>query len=155
MIFRTDCIQYFFASALYSCSLGLWPVLKCSLVGGHKIHLLTNTLYEGNSKINLRLVGKKHPVVIAPKRKLSSNKLCLLSLNVYPHTFLLRSVGVITDETLTLLLPLPPAVRYVLWFVFFTQKDSKGILLTEFMAPGITIISEVYCEMLYKLQRSN
>jgi len=30
----------------------------------------------------------------------------------------------------------------------------KGILLTEFMAPGTTITSEVYCEMLNKLRRS-
>jgi histone-lysine N-methyltransferase SETMAR len=29
--------------------------------------------------------------------------------------------------------------------------DCKGILLTEFMAPGTTIKSEVYCEMLNKL----
>jgi len=33
-------------------------------------------------------------------------------------------------------------------------RDCKGILLTEFMAPGTTIISEVYCEMLNKLWRS-
>jgi hypothetical protein len=32
--------------------------------------------------------------------------------------------------------------------------DRKGILLTEFMAPGTTIKSEVYYEMLNKLQRS-
>jgi transposase len=30
----------------------------------------------------------------------------------------------------------------------------KGILLTEFMAPGTTITSEVYCETLNKLRRS-
>jgi hypothetical protein len=30
--------------------------------------------YEGNSKINLRLVGNKKRVVIAPKPTLSSNK---------------------------------------------------------------------------------
>jgi len=32
--------------------------------------------------------------------------------------------------------------------------NHKGILLTEFMAPGTTIMSEVYCETLNKLQRS-
>jgi hypothetical protein len=31
--------------------------------------------------------------------------------------------------------------------------DGKGILLTEFMVPGTTITSEVYCDMLYKLRR--
>jgi len=46
----------------------------------------------------------------------------------------------------TLSSPLPPAVRYIFW-------DRKGIMLTEFMAPGTTITSEVYCEMLNKLQR--
>jgi len=59
---------------------------------------------------------------------------------------LLRSVGVITDEARILSSPLPPVVRYVFW-------ESKRILLTEFMAPGTTIRSEVYCEMLNKLQR--
>ena len=103
-------------------------------------------MYVGNSKINLRLVGKKKRVVIVPKRMLSSNKQHLLSLNAYPHTFLMRSVGVITDETWTLSSPNPPAVRYVFW-------DRKGILLTEFMAPGTTIMLEVYCETLNKLRR--
>jgi len=70
----------------------------------------------------------------------------LLFLNAYLHTFSLRSVGVITDETWTLSSPLLPAVRYVLW-------DCKGILLTEFMAPGTTITSRVYCETLNKLWR--
>jgi len=32
--------------------------------------------------------------------------------------------------------------------------DRKGLLLTEFMAPGTTITSEVHCEMLNKLWRS-
>jgi len=32
-----------------------------------------NDIYVGNSKINLRLVGKKKRVVIAPKHMLSSN----------------------------------------------------------------------------------
>ena len=32
--------------------------------------------------------------------------------------------------------------------------NRKGILLTEFMAPGTTITSEVYCETLNKLWRS-
>ena len=71
-------------------------------------------MYEGNSIINLRMVSKKKRVVIAPMRRLSSNKLGLLSLNAYAHTFSLHSVGVITDETWTLTSPLPPAVRYVL-----------------------------------------
>jgi len=31
--------------------------------------------------------------------------------------------------------------------------ERTGILLTEFMAPGTTITSEVYCETLNKLQR--
>ena len=30
--------------------------------------------------------------------------------------------------------------------------DGKGIFLTEFMAPGTTITSEVYCETLHKLR---
>jgi hypothetical protein len=34
----------------------------------------SNVYDEDNSKINIRLVGKKKRVVIAPKRKLSSNK---------------------------------------------------------------------------------
>ena len=32
--------------------------------------------------------------------------------------------------------------------------DHKGILLMEFMAPGTTITSEVFCETLNKLHRS-
>jgi histone-lysine N-methyltransferase SETMAR len=32
--------------------------------------------------------------------------------------------------------------------------DRKGIFLTEFNAPGTTIMSEVYCETLNKLRRS-
>jgi len=32
--------------------------------------------------------------------------------------------------------------------------DHKGILLKEFIAPGTTIMSEVYCETLNKLRRS-
>jgi hypothetical protein len=32
--------------------------------------------------------------------------------------------------------------------------DRKGNLLMEFMAPGTTIMSEVYCDTLSKLQRS-
>jgi len=68
-------------------------------------------------------------------------------LKAYPHAFSLRCVGVITGETWTLLSPLPPAVRYVLW-------DHNGILLTEFMAPGATITSELYCEMMNKLRRA-
>ena len=31
--------------------------------------------------------------------------------------------------------------------------DRKGILLTEFMAPGTAIMSDVYCETLNKLRR--
>jgi len=34
------------------------------------------------------------------------------------------------------------------------MTDCKGILLTEFMAPGTKITSQVYCEMLHKLKRS-
>jgi hypothetical protein len=45
---------------------------------------------------------------------LVDNSRCLLSLNTYPHTFSLCSVGVIIDETWTLSLPLTPTVRYVL-----------------------------------------
>jgi len=33
-------------------------------------------------------------------------------------------------------------------------RDRKEILLTEFMTPGTTITSEVYCETLHKLRRS-
>ena len=80
--------------------------------------------YEGYSKINLRLVGKNKRVVIASKRTVSSNKELLFLLYAYPHTFSPRSVGVNTDRTWTLSSPLPPAGRYVLWFVFFTQKDK-------------------------------
>ena len=40
----------------------------------------------------------------------------------------------------------PPAVRYVFW-------DRKGTLLTEFLAPGTTITSEVYCETRNKLRK--
>jgi hypothetical protein len=32
--------------------------------------------------------------------------------------------------------------------------DRKGNLLTEFMAPGTTVTSEVYCEALNKVRRS-
>ena len=39
----------------------------------------------------------------------------------------------------------PAAVRYVLW-------GRKGIFLTELMAPGTTITSEVYCKTLNKLR---
>ena len=95
------------------------------------IHTHTH-VHEGNSKINIRLVGKKKHVVIAPKRRLCSKKYLLLSLNANPHTFSPRSVGVITGETWTPSSSLPPAVVYVFW-------DRKGILLTEFMAPGTTI----------------
>jgi hypothetical protein len=68
------------------------------------------------------LVKKRFDIV--PKHRLSSNKWCLLSLNTYPHAFSLRSVGVIADETWTLSSPLPPGVKYVLWSVFFMQKDK-------------------------------
>jgi hypothetical protein len=153
----TICVQYN-APFLDGVSLGCmfschkWECLK---LGKFIINVISPfQFYEGNSKINLRLVGKKKRVVIAPKRKLSSNKYSL-SLNVYCHTFSLHSVGVITDETWTLSSPLPPAARYVLLSPFFTQKDSKGILLTKIMAPGTTIKSEVFCETLNKLRRSN
>ena len=71
-------------------------------------------LYEGYSKINLRLVGKNERLVVASKRTLSSNKEFLFLLYAYPHTFSPRSVGVNTDKTWTLSSPLPPALRYVL-----------------------------------------
>jgi hypothetical protein len=32
--------------------------------------------------------------------------------------------------------------------------DTKGVLLVDFMPQGTTITSEVYCEMLKKLQRA-
>ena len=53
-------------------------------------------MYEGYSKINLRLVGKNKRVVIASKRTLSSNKELLFLLYAYTHTFSPRSVGVNT-----------------------------------------------------------
>ena len=71
-------------------------------------------LYEGYSKIKLRLVGKNKRLIIASKHTLSSNKELLFLLYAYPHTFSPRSVGVNTDKTWTLSSPLPPAVRYVL-----------------------------------------
>ena len=63
-------------------------------------------VYEGYSKINLRLVGKNKRVVIASKRTLSSNKEILFLLYAYPHNFSPRSVGVNTDKTWTLSSPL-------------------------------------------------
>ena len=102
----------------------------------------------------MRLVSKKKRVVIAPKLTLSCNKLRLLSLNTYPHTFSLRGVGVIIDETWTLSPPLPPTVRYVKEMMAKVIWEGKGILLTELMAPGNTITSEVYCETLNKLRMS-
>jgi len=80
----------------------------------HDILVKTVVKYEGDSKINLRLVGKKKHIVIAPNRTLSNNKQHFLSLNTYPYTFSLHSVGGITDETWTLSSLLPPAVRYML-----------------------------------------
>ena len=80
----------------------------------HKRNKTTSSIYEGYSKINLRLVGKNKRVGIASKRTLSSNKELLFLLYAYPHTFSPRSVGVNTDKTWTLSSPLPPAVRYVL-----------------------------------------
>jgi hypothetical protein len=44
-----------------------------------------------------------------------------------------------------------PSNKNIMATVFW---DYKGILLTEFMAPGTTITSEVYCDTLHKLQRS-
>ena len=83
-------------------------------IGSEGCKLPHIALYEGYSKINLRLVGKNKRVVIASKRTLSSNKELLFLLYAYPHTFSPRSVGVNTDKTWTLSSPLPPAVRYVL-----------------------------------------
>jgi hypothetical protein len=73
-----------------------------------------SVIYEGYSKINLRLVGKNKRVGIALNHKLSRNKQRLFSLNTNPHAFSLHSVGVIADETRTLPSLLPPAMRYVL-----------------------------------------
>ena len=102
------------------------PLLKLSIIdimlkmsglennNSKGIILMASCIYEGYSKINLRLVGKNKRVVIASKRTLSSNKELLFLLYAYPHTFSPRSVGVNTDKTWTLSSPLPPAVRYVL-----------------------------------------
>jgi hypothetical protein len=46
-------------------------IIFCTLVWTDSNYVPT---YEGNSKINLQLVGKKKRIVIVPKRKLSSNK---------------------------------------------------------------------------------
>ena len=43
-------------------------------------------------------------------------------------------------------------VRAMMMATVFWER--KGILLTEFMAPGTTITSEVYCETMNKLRRS-
>jgi hypothetical protein len=51
----------------------------------------------------------------------------LLSLNAYPHTFSLRSVGVITDETWILLLPLPPAVSEVRAVICFLHTEGQSV----------------------------
>ena len=77
-------------------------------------NLFDQILYEGYSKINVRLIGKNKRIVIGSKRTLSSNKELLFLLYAYPHTFSPPSVGVNTDKTWTLSSPLPPAVRYVL-----------------------------------------
>ena len=50
----------------------------------------------------------------------------MLSLNAYPHTFSLRTVGVITNETWTLSPSLPPAVRYVLRFVCLHAQGQSA-----------------------------
>jgi hypothetical protein len=84
-------------------------------------------VYKGYSEINLQLFGKKKRVGIAPNHKLNSNKQRLFSLNTNAHALSLRSVGVIADETWTLSTPLLPAVRYVLRFVFFMQKDKARL----------------------------
>ena len=93
-------------------SVTLHAIRMCYCYRRHKVAI--SEWYEGYSKINLRLVGKNKRVVIASKRKLSSNKELLFLLYTYPHTFSPRSVGVNTDKTWTLSSPLPPAVRYVL-----------------------------------------
>ena len=50
----------------------------------------------------------------------------MLSLNAYPHTFSLRTVGVITNETWTLSPSLPPAVRYVLRFICLHAQGQSA-----------------------------
>ena len=92
------------------------PVLKVqyNFTFNKRRKFLDHFIYEGYSKINLRLVGKNKRVVIASKRTLSSNKELLFLLYAYPNTFSPRSVGVNTDKTWTLSSPLPPAVRCVL-----------------------------------------
>ena len=126
-------------------------------------------IYEVYSKINLRLAGKNKRVVIASKRTLSSNKELLFLLYAYPHTFSPRSVGVNTDRTWTLSTPLPPAVKCVLWFVFFTQKDKarqrfvypSSSYLHSFQQNLVCIshnsyVSYMYCRSSsYRLHRSN
>ena len=46
----------------------------CSTANKTAFSQYESVTYVGNSKINLRLVGKKKRVVIAPKGTLSSNK---------------------------------------------------------------------------------
>jgi len=50
----------------------LLDVVSASIL--HLYCLVNLMKYEGNYKINLRLVGKKKRAVIAPKCRLSSNK---------------------------------------------------------------------------------
>jgi hypothetical protein len=76
----------------------------------------------------------KKRIGIAPNHKFISNKQSLLSLNTNSHAFSLSSVGVIADETSTLLTPLPPAERYELWFVFFMQKDKARPRLSSIVS---------------------
>jgi len=66
---------------------------------------VTYHIYEGYSKIKLRLVGKNKRVGIAPNHMLSRNKQGLFSVNTNPHAFSLLSLWVIADEIWTISLP--------------------------------------------------
>ena len=48
--------------------------------------------------------------------------------------------------------PASCAVRSVIRFLH--TERQRQILLTEFMTPGTTITSDIYCETLHKLRRS-
>jgi hypothetical protein len=45
--------------------------IRSTVLSLYYVHFV---FYEGNSKINLRLIGKKKRLVIAPESTLSSNK---------------------------------------------------------------------------------
>jgi transposase len=84
--------------------------------------------YEAYYKINLRMVGKKKRVGIAPNHKPSRNKQRLFSVNTNPHAFSLRCVGVIADETWTLSSPLTSCeVRAVIRFLHAEGQSAAEI----------------------------